>query len=102
MERKKKKKDERDYNNNNDSSSSRLNVSGEEAWRRRAAMRGAAAGAPPRSPSPPLPGNSDGFSIGKSETGGLGVGAGGQMTAAQRMMAKMGWNLSKSSNYNIK
>ncbi|PPD83049.1 hypothetical protein GOBAR_DD20037 [Gossypium barbadense] len=29
--------------------------------------------------------------IGKSETSGLGVGAGGQMTAAQRMMAKMGW-----------
>lgn len=61
------------------------NISGEEAWRRRAAMSGAA----PRSPSPPN--NGDGFSIGKSETGGLGVGAGGQMTAAQRMMAKMGW-----------
>lgn len=43
----------------------------------------------PRSPSPP--GSVDGFSIGKSETVGLGVGAGGQMTAAQRMMAKMGW-----------
>ncbi|OMO83257.1 hypothetical protein CCACVL1_11472 [Corchorus capsularis] len=64
---------------------SRLNISGEEAWRRRAAMSGGV----PRSPSPP--GNPDGFSIGKSETSGLGVGAGGQMTAAQRMMAKMGW-----------
>ncbi|XP_031404259.1 DNA-damage-repair/toleration protein DRT111, chloroplastic [Punica granatum] len=63
------------------------NISGEEAWKRRAAMSGG--GAPPRSPSPPASG--DGFSIGKSETMGLGVGAGGQMTAAQRMMAKMGW-----------
>jgi len=70
---------ERDYGD------SRLNISGEEAWRRRAAMSGAV----PRSPSPPSSG--DGFSIGKSETVGLGVGAGGQMTAAQRMMAKMGW-----------
>lgn len=71
-----------------------LNISGEEAWKRRAAMSGGGGGGgggavPPRSPSPP-PG-ADGFSIGKSETGGLGVGAGGQMTAAQRMMAKMGW-----------
>ncbi|KAG7959691.1 hypothetical protein I3843_10G082900 [Carya illinoinensis] len=70
---------ERDYDD------SRLNISGEEAWRRRAAMSGAM----PRSPSPPSSG--DGFTIGKSETVGLGVGAGGQMTAAQRMMAKMGW-----------
>ncbi|KAG2684634.1 hypothetical protein I3760_10G084700 [Carya illinoinensis] len=70
---------ERDYDD------SRLNISGEEAWRRRAAMSGAM----PRSPSPPS--NGDGFTIGKSETVGLGVGAGGQMTAAQRMMAKMGW-----------
>ncbi|KAA8514842.1 hypothetical protein F0562_018021 [Nyssa sinensis] len=70
---------ERDYGD------SRLNISGEEAWRRRAAMSGAL----PRSPSPPS--NGDGFTIGKSETGGLGVGVGGQMTAAQRMMAKMGW-----------
>ncbi|KAK4361380.1 hypothetical protein RND71_020332 [Anisodus tanguticus] len=62
-----------------------LNISGEEAWRRRAAMSG---GAPPRSPSPP-PGNE--FSIGRSESGGLGLGAEGKMTAAQRMMAKMGW-----------
>ncbi|KAL7211295.1 hypothetical protein ACSBR2_014217 [Camellia fascicularis] len=65
--------------------SSRLNISGEEAWKRRAAMSGAM----PRSPSPPSSG--DGFSIGKSETGGLGIGSGGQMSAAQRMMAKMGW-----------
>ncbi|XP_075486887.1 LOW QUALITY PROTEIN: DNA-damage-repair/toleration protein 111 [Primulina tabacum] len=69
-----------------------LNISGEEAWRRRAAMSGAARGAP-RSPSPPASGNStaEGFSIGKSESGGLGLGAEGKMTAAQRMMAKMGW-----------
>lgn len=71
---------ERDYGGD-----SRLNISGEEAWKRRAAMSGAV----PRSPSPP--GNVDGFSIGKSETVGLGVGARGQMTAAQRMMARMGW-----------
>ncbi|XP_074276693.1 DNA-damage-repair/toleration protein 111 [Silene latifolia] len=58
-------------------------VSGEEAWQRRAAMSG---GGPPMGE-----GEGDGFSIGKSETVGLGVGAGGQMTAAQRMMAKMGW-----------
>ncbi|KAL9263498.1 DNA-damage-repair/toleration protein DRT111, chloroplastic-like protein [Drosera capensis] len=68
------------------------NVSGEEAWKRRAAMSGGGGGVP-RSPSPPIGsgGNGDGFLIGKSESGGLGVGAGGQMTAAQRMMAKMGW-----------
>ncbi|XP_039115275.1 DNA-damage-repair/toleration protein DRT111, chloroplastic [Dioscorea cayenensis subsp. rotundata] len=72
---------ERDHH----SRSSSLNISGEEAWKRRAAMSGAA----PRSPSPPP--NGEGFSIGKSGTAGLGVGAGGQMTAAQRMMAKMGW-----------
>ncbi|CAH8338683.1 unnamed protein product [Eruca vesicaria subsp. sativa] len=62
-----------------------LNISGEEAWKRRAAMTGG------RSSSPP-PVDGGGFSVGKSETGGLGVGAGGQMmTAAERMMAKMGW-----------
>ncbi|CAA6669930.1 unnamed protein product [Spirodela intermedia] len=66
--------------------SSSLNISGEEAWRRRAALSG---GAPPRSPSPPA--NGEGFTIGKSGSDGLGLGAGGQMTAAQRMMAKMGW-----------
>lgn len=65
---------------------SRLSISGEEAWKRRAAMSG---GAAPRSPSPPASG--EGFMIGKSGSAGLGVGAGGQMTAAQRMMAKMGW-----------
>ncbi|XWS20702.1 hypothetical protein CRYUN_Cryun31cG0125400 [Craigia yunnanensis] len=70
---------ERDYND------SRLNISGEEAWKRRAEMSDGV----PRSPS--LPGKADGFSIGKSDTTGLGVGACGQMTAAQRMMAKMGW-----------
>ncbi|XP_078438105.1 D111/G-patch domain-containing protein [Wolffia australiana] len=64
---------------------SSLSISGEEAWRRRAAM----SGAQPRSPSPPSSG--DGFAIGKSGSDGLGLGAGGQMTAAQRMMAKMGW-----------
>ncbi|KAK1303597.1 hypothetical protein QJS10_CPB11g01774 [Acorus calamus] len=65
-----------------------LNISGEEAWKRRAAMSGGG-NVVPRSPSPPMDG--DGFAIGKSGTAGLGVGAGGQMTAAQRMMAKMGW-----------
>ncbi|KAL9997751.1 putative G-patch domain, RNA recognition motif domain, SPF45, RNA recognition, splicing factor 45 [Helianthus debilis subsp. tardiflorus] len=65
-----------------------MNISGEEAYKRRAAMSGV-----PTSP-PSLgdgDGDGDGFSIEKSESGGLGVGAGGQMTAAQRMMAKMGW-----------
>ncbi|KAJ6795326.1 DNA-damage-repair/toleration protein DRT111, chloroplastic [Iris pallida] len=71
------------------SRSALLNISGEEAWKRRAAMSGGSGGAAPRSPSPPP--NGEGFSIGKSGTAGLGVGAGGQMTAAQRMMAKMGW-----------
>ncbi|KAM7257255.1 hypothetical protein ACFE04_012996 [Oxalis oulophora] len=75
-------------------------LSGEEAWKRRAAMSGGGGGRR-KSPSPTeesveAAGNSGGgggggFSIGKSETIGLGVGAGGQMTAAQRMMAKMGW-----------
>ncbi|XP_043701881.1 DNA-damage-repair/toleration protein DRT111, chloroplastic [Telopea speciosissima] len=76
---------ETDYN---DSRASSLNISGEEAWKRRAALSGNLGGSAPRSPSPPP--NVDGFSIGKSGAG-LGVGAGGQMTAAQRMMAKMGW-----------
>lgn len=78
----------------------RLSLSGEEAWKRRAAMSGGNGARPrSRSPSPPLPAhpaqeggnNGDGFAIEKSDTVGLGVGAGGQMTAAQRMMAKMGW-----------
>nr|GLL30232.1 DNA-damage-repair/toleration protein DRT111, chloroplastic [Ipomoea trifida] len=66
-----------------------------EAWRRRAAMSGGGGGAAaPRSPSPP-PGNGE-FNIGgRSETAGLGMGMGAEgkmtMTAAQRMMAKMGW-----------
>ncbi|XP_010478461.1 PREDICTED: DNA-damage-repair/toleration protein DRT111, chloroplastic-like [Camelina sativa] len=84
-ERDKREREERERDN---SDPSRLNISGEEAWKRRAAMSG---GGKRRSSSPPTPGNVDGFSIGKSETIGLGVGAGGQMTAAQRMMAKMGW-----------
>ncbi|XP_031505495.1 DNA-damage-repair/toleration protein DRT111, chloroplastic [Nymphaea colorata] len=78
MEREK----EREY----ESRSASLNISGEEAWKRRAAISGLPAA--PRSPSPT---NGDGFTIGKSSTAGLGVGAGGQMTAAQKMMAKMGW-----------
>ncbi|KAL5731553.1 hypothetical protein ACHQM5_004272 [Ranunculus cassubicifolius] len=81
-EREAAEREEREYS---DTRSSSLNISGEDAWKRRAAMSGAA----PRSPSPPS--NGDGFSIGKSGSVGLGVGAGGQMTAAQRMMAKMGW-----------
>ncbi|KAJ1393905.1 G-patch domain [Sesbania bispinosa] len=44
------------------------------------------------SPAPvPAPATDDVVQPALSETGGLGVGAGGQMTAAQRMMAKMGW-----------
>ncbi|GMI93200.1 REQUIRED FOR SNC4-1D 2, DNA-DAMAGE-REPAIR/TOLERATION PROTEIN 111 [Hibiscus trionum] len=87
MERRRREEEEREERERErDSNDSRLNISGEEAWRRRAAMSGGV----PRSPSPP-PSKADGFTIGKSETSGLGVGAGGQMTAAQRMMAKMGW-----------
>ncbi|CAM6117112.1 unnamed protein product [Calypogeia fissa] len=74
-----------------------LHISGEEAWKRRAMLSAAAAAARggdatparPRSPSPPR--NGEGFSMGKQNSGGLGVGAGGNMTAAQRMMARMGW-----------
>lgn len=84
-ERESEREREKERERERDIGDSRLNISGEEAWRRRAAMSAAV----PRSPSPPSSG--DGFSIGKSETGGLGVGAGGHMTAAQRMMAKMGW-----------
>lgn len=88
-EREKREREEREKERERDNSDpSRLNISGEEAWKRRAAMSGGSGGKR-RSSSPP--GNVDGFSIGKSETSGLGVGAGGQMTAAQRMMAKMGW-----------
>ncbi|KAG6793456.1 hypothetical protein POTOM_002665 [Populus tomentosa] len=46
-------------------------------------------GGVPRSSLPPR--NGDGFSIRTSGTVGLGVDAGGQMIAAQRMMKKMGW-----------
>ncbi|KAK1378356.1 DNA-damage-repair/toleration protein DRT111, chloroplastic [Heracleum sosnowskyi] len=67
-----------------------LSVSGEEAWKRRAAMSGGGREREREREDSPT-GSGDGFLIGKSETGGLGVGAGGQMTAAQRMMAKMGW-----------
>ncbi|KAL0290326.1 UNVERIFIED_CONTAM: DNA-damage-repair/toleration protein, chloroplastic [Sesamum calycinum] len=64
-----------------------LSISGEEAWRRRAAMSGGG-GVVPRSSSPPPTGNGggNGFSIWE-----VGLGAEGKMTAAQRMMAKMGW-----------
>lgn len=85
-EEREREREERERERERDFNDSRLNISGEEAWRRRAAMSGGV----PRSPSPP-PGKAEGFTIGKSETSGLGVGAGGQMTAAQRMMAKMGW-----------
>ncbi|RZC43617.1 hypothetical protein C5167_036570 [Papaver somniferum] len=85
---------ERETERGSNESSSRpatLNISGEEAWKRRAAMSGNMGGSSaPRSPSPPSKGDG-GFSIGKSGSVGLGVGAGGQMTAAQKMMAKMGW-----------
>jgi splicing factor 45 len=62
-----------------------LRISGEEAWKRRAmlsAARGAADSPSParaRSPSPPK--SSEGFSASKQSP----------MTAAQRMMARMGW-----------
>ncbi|GJN29597.1 hypothetical protein PR202_gb17838 [Eleusine coracana subsp. coracana] len=82
-EREAREREERDYQ----SRASSLNISGEEAWKRRAAMSGGAAAQ--RTPSSPP--NGDGFAIGSSPSAGLGVGAGGQMTAAQRMMAKMGW-----------
>ncbi|KAL5838940.1 hypothetical protein ACOSQ4_011549 [Xanthoceras sorbifolium] len=86
-ERERREREEREREREN-VSASRINISGEEAWKRRAAMSG---GGVPRSPSPPPITEGGGFTIGKSETSGLGVGAGGQMTAAQRMMAKMGW-----------
>ncbi|KAM1571353.1 hypothetical protein EV2_037434 [Malus domestica] len=87
-EKERREREERERERERDFGESR-NISGEEAWRRRAAMSGAATPSVPRSPSPPS--NPDGFTIGKSDSGGLGLGAGGQMTAAQRMMAKMGW-----------
>ncbi|RLN11212.1 splicing factor 45 [Panicum miliaceum] len=85
-EREAREREERDYQ----SRASSLNISGEEAWKRRAAMSGGVgAAAAQRTPSSPPHG--DGFAIGSSSSAGLGLGAGGQMTAAQRMMAKMGW-----------
>ncbi|KAJ1258119.1 hypothetical protein BS78_10G049600 [Paspalum vaginatum] len=83
-EREAREREERDYQ----SRASSLNISGEEAWKRRAAMSGGGAAAQRTPSSPP---HGDGFAIGNSSSAGLGVGAGGQMTAAQRMMAKMGW-----------
>lgn len=73
-----------------------LNISGEEAWKRRAMLssnKGNAAieASPVAKQRSPSPEEGEGFSISKSATAGLGLGAGGQMTAAQRMMARMGW-----------
>jgi len=84
IERRRQEEEEREREREKDRDMD-VNIFGEEAWRRRAAMSGGV----PRSSSPPR--NGDGFSIGTSGTVGLRVGAGGQMTAAQRMMAKMGW-----------
>ncbi|XP_021745365.1 DNA-damage-repair/toleration protein DRT111, chloroplastic-like [Chenopodium quinoa] len=90
-EEREKERRERDKDKDRDERDSKVGISGEEAWRRRTAMSSSGGGGqPPGSPSPPG-GSVDGFAIGKSDTVGLGVGAGGQMTAAQRMMAKMGW-----------
>ncbi|KAG5235320.1 DNA-damage-repair/toleration protein [Salix suchowensis] len=74
IERRRQEEEERESREKEDRERD-TNISGEEAWKRRAAMSG---GGVPRSPSPPS--NGDGFRIGKSETVGLG-----------RMMAKMGW-----------
>ena len=53
---------------------------------------GSAQGAQRDAPSsPPQADGGDGFTIPGSSSSGLGIGAGGQMTAAQRMMARMGW-----------
>ncbi|GER24641.1 splicing factor 45 [Striga asiatica] len=92
-ERREREREEREKRERDRDRDRELNISGEEAWRRRAAMSGGGGGGAPRSPSPPPPGNGvgDGFSIGKSESRGLGGGAEGKMTAAQKMMAKMGW-----------
>ncbi|XP_062229980.1 DNA-damage-repair/toleration protein DRT111, chloroplastic-like [Phragmites australis] len=82
-EREEREREEMDYQ----SRASSLNISGEEAWKRRAAMSGGSSA----QTIPSSPPHGDGFAIGSSSSAGLGVGAGGQMTAAQRMMAKMGW-----------
>lgn len=91
-ERREREREERERKERDRDREKELSISGEEAWRRRAAMSGGGGGVP-RSPSPPPTGNrgGEGFSIGKSESGGLGLGAEGKMTAAQKMMAKMGW-----------
>ncbi|KAM0868031.1 hypothetical protein ACQ4PT_041619 [Festuca glaucescens] len=79
----------RDAADQSRASAAALNISGEEAWKRRAAMSG---GSAQRASSPPPPADGGGgFNIPGSSTSGLGLGAGGQLTAAQRMMAKMGW-----------
>lgn len=93
-ERRERDREERERRERDRDREKELSISGEEAWRRRAAMSGGGGGGGvPRSPSPPPAGNGgeEGFRIGKSESGGLGLGAEGKMTAAQRMMAKMGW-----------
>lgn len=91
-ERREREREERERREREKDREKELSISGEEAWRRRAAMGGGGGGMP-RSPSPPpnVNGGDEGFRIGKSESGGLGLGAEGKMTAAQRMMAKMGW-----------
>ncbi|XP_027087890.1 DNA-damage-repair/toleration protein 111-like isoform X1 [Coffea arabica] len=92
-ERREREKEEKERRERERERERDLNISGEEAWRRRAAMSGGGGGGQ-RSPSPPVSGGNgagEGFSIGKSESGGLGLSAEGKMTAAQRMMAKMGW-----------
>eukprot|EP00899_Mesostigma_viride_P025879 jgi/Mesvir1/6476/Mv19550-RA.1 len=66
-----------------------LHISGEEAWKRRA-MMGRGGGAPP-----PEEAGAEGARPGLG-SGGAGLGAdkgagGGAMSAAERMMAKMGW-----------
>ena len=66
-----------------------LHISGEEAWKRRAMLSAArnnnadssSSPSPARTRSPSPPRTGEGFSIGKQSP----------MTAAQRMMARMGW-----------
>ncbi|KAI5079955.1 hypothetical protein GOP47_0005434 [Adiantum capillus-veneris] len=86
LERRRQEEEERDLS---------LNISGEEAWKRRAMLSANKGGPIETSPvarqRSPSPEEGEGFSISKSATAGLGLGAGGQMTAAQRMMARMGW-----------
>lgn len=62
-----------------------LRISGEEAWKRRAMLSAArvadSSPSPARARSPSPPKSSEGFSASKTSS----------MTAAQRMMARMGW-----------